>query len=72
MSRHHCHADGCKVPVRPTLLMCAAHWAQVPPSIKEAVNANYRRGQCDDRRPSPEWLRAARAAINAVKGAASE
>lgn len=46
--------------------MCRAHWDLVPNSIRVAVVANYRRGQCDDKAPSGAWVRAARAAITAV------
>jgi hypothetical protein len=64
--RHHCHAEGCALEVPPELLMCAPHWRLVPRELKEAVRAAYRPGQCDDKRPSREWLEAAKAAIAAV------
>lgn len=63
---HHCHATGCRVAVRPQLLMCIRHWRLVPPDLQRAVWRHYRPGQCDDKRPSPDWLSAARAAIDAV------
>jgi hypothetical protein len=63
---HHCHALGCPAEVRPTLLMCAKHWALVPVDLRMSVVRNYRRGQCDDKRPSKEWLAAARKAIQYV------
>jgi hypothetical protein len=66
MSAHRCHARGCKTPVKPQLLMCGRHWALVPVALRWPVIRNYRRGQCDDKRPSAEWVRAARAAIDAV------
>lgn len=46
--------------------MCARHWDKVPPSIQREVWATYRRGQCDDKRPSREWHDAAAAAIGWV------
>jgi hypothetical protein len=46
--------------------MCPRHWSLVPAQLKLAVIRNYRRGQCDDKRPSREWLEAAFAAIAAV------
>lgn len=64
---HHCHAVGCKTPVPPSKLMCPKHWAMVPGLIRASVCATYRPGQCDDMRPSREWLKAARLAINAVR-----
>jgi hypothetical protein len=34
--------------------------------MKSAVYRWYRRGQCDDKQPSKEWIKAARAAISYV------
>lgn len=72
MGRHTCHALGCSTPVSPTLLMCRRHWAMVPTTLRLAVVKNYRRGQCEDRRVSAAWLRAARAAINYVASQENE
>lgn len=66
MSAHLCHARGCRTPVPPKMLMCKRHWRMVPPELQRAVWANYRPGQCDDKRPSQEWMAAANAAIVAV------
>lgn len=66
MSEHKCHATACNTPVPPRMLMCAAHWSMVPKDLQNSVLANYRHGQCDDKRPSREWSRAAFAAICAV------
>ena len=63
---HTCHARGCEVPVRPTLLMCASHWRAVPLKVQREVWQTYRPGQCDDKRPSAEWHDAASAAIGYV------
>lgn len=46
--------------------MCGWHWRMVPRVIQCAVWANYRRGQCDDKRPSRAWHVAADAAIGYV------
>jgi hypothetical protein len=46
--------------------MCSNHWKKVPPEMKEKVYEHYKKGQCDSKRPSNEWLKAARAAINYV------
>lgn len=65
--RHHlCHARGCPTPVKPELLMCLRHWRLVPRDIQARVYATYRRGQCDDMKPSKEWHEAASAAIGYV------
>lgn len=65
---HHCHAVECMVPTRPELLMCPRHWRMVPGHVQRRVWATYRRGQCDDKRPSQEWHQAADAAIGHVAG----
>lgn len=46
--------------------MCYRHWKMVPADLQRAVWAAYRPGQCDDKRPSEEWFKAADAAIEAV------
>lgn len=66
MTAHKCHAKGCETEVAPTSLMCGKHWAMVPGKIKFKVIQHYRKGQCDDKRPSKEWAMAARDAINEV------
>lgn len=66
MTTHHCHAHGCKVVVKPEMLMCLRHWRMVPKDIQRKVWAAYRPGQCNDKRPSEEWHLAADAAILAV------
>ena len=63
---HHCHAEDCTVHVRPEMLMCLHHWRQVPKAVQIRVWVNYRRGQCDDKRPSEAWCRAADEAVAAV------
>jgi hypothetical protein len=63
---HHCHAVLCKTLCKPELLMCPRHWRMVPNNLRWPVIRHYRRGQCDDMRPSREWHIAARAAIRAV------
>ncbi len=46
--------------------MCYDHWHMVPARLKLDVMKNYRVGQCDDKRPTLDWIKAARAAINYV------
>lgn len=38
----------------------------VPIDLQQRVNATYRRGQCDDKSPSDEWIAAAHTAITVV------
>jgi hypothetical protein len=63
---HTCHAEHCDKPVKPEMLMCAKHWRMVPKDVKFRVYRYYRKGQCDDKKPSAEYLAAARSAINVV------
>jgi len=65
--RHLCHADGCTRAVAERFLMCRPHWRMVPRRLQAAVWDAYRLGQELDKRPSDEWLRAADAAIAAVR-----
>lgn len=67
MANHVCHVNRCGARVPPTMLMCADHWRRVPKALRSAVQSSYRRGQCHDKRPSTEWLKAARSAIKAVE-----
>jgi hypothetical protein len=50
----------------PAMLMCEKHWRMVPRDLQSQVWRWYRPGQCDDKRVSPDWLKAARAAIDHV------
>jgi hypothetical protein len=63
---HTCHVPDCNVSVAPRFLMCGPHWAVVPKTLQRAVLQRYRPGQEIDKSPSPEYLEAARAAINEV------
>lgn len=63
---HFCHAKGCSTPCKPEHLMCIRHWKMVPELLKAKVYATYRPGQCDDKKPSEAWRRAAHAAIEFV------
>lgn len=67
-TRSRCYADGCNALTPSRHLMCARHWALVPPEIQAKVNrtarAMWRGGS------TREWLAAAQEARAAV--AASE
>ncbi len=69
LREHFCHALECEVSIDPRLLMCYGHWGLVPKSLKQQVYRTYRKGQEIDKGPSPEYIRAARAAIVAVEQA---
>lgn len=64
---HQCHVHPCDEVVVPEKLMCGPHWKMVPKALQRRVLEHYREGQCADKRPSPEYLVAARTAINAVE-----
>ena len=63
---HTCHARGCTTTVPPRLLMCRRHWRMVPRPLQDAVWDAYAPGQERRKDPSPAYLDAARAAIDAV------
>lgn len=67
VDEHRCHAVFCSRPCAPERLMCPQHWRMVPEEIQKKMWAEYRVGQCDDKRPSSAWLDAANAAIDAVR-----
>jgi hypothetical protein len=66
MAAHTCHAEGCEAVVAPRFLMCPRHWRMVPKALQHAVWEHYRRGQERTKDPSPEYLDAAMAVVNAV------
>ncbi len=66
MANHTCHAIGCDVPTQPRMFMCRRHWAMLPKVNKDAIWANYVPGQERRKDPTPEYLAAAMAAINAL------
>ena len=63
---HTCHATGCNTEVPPTMFACKRHWFMVPKAIRDRIWATYREGQCDDWKPSREYLEAAKAAVISV------
>jgi hypothetical protein len=67
LPKHRCHAEGCQREVHPRLLMCARCWRFVPPALKDAVWKAYRAGQEITKDPSPEYVKAAEAAITSVR-----
>ena len=59
MRVHYCHITGCQAVIRPALLFCSKHWAMVPKDMQKRVYNKYRFGQCDDKNPSRDWVKAA-------------
>lgn len=48
--------------------MCYFHWVHVPTEIQVRVKTHFHRDQCKGlRRPTREWLKAAREAITSVQ-----
>ncbi len=69
---HHCHVNGCQVPVPPKLLMCRRHWKLVPRRLQRAVWVHFNPAQCGpdvEARPLPtkKWHEAADAALRYVE-----
>ncbi len=59
---HLCHWPGCTVAVPPQMWGCRKHWFKLPTWIRRRIWLAYRPGQEKDKRPSAEYLDAARAA----------
>lgn len=75
MKTHHCHAIGCETPTPPRLLMCPAHWRQVPAELQAAVRRAFNPRQCvlgpERVPPSSAWIAAsarARAHVARLEG----
>lgn len=64
--KHHCHARDCETPVPPKLLMCRKHWFMVPRELQNAVWRYYVPGQEIRKDPTPEYMEAQKAAVEAV------
>jgi len=71
---HHCHWPGCTKLVEPKLWGCRRHWYALPPLLRHEIWLHYRPGQEVDKRPSAQYLAAAREAqafagsVNAKSG----
>jgi hypothetical protein len=63
---HRCHAKGCEVEVAPRFLFCPAHWKLLPRPLQQEVWRTYTRDQEIRKDPTPEYLAAQRAAVEAV------
>jgi hypothetical protein len=66
VSAHLCHAKDCTARVPPRMFMCLRHWRMVPVALQRRVWATYVPGQELRKDPTPGYIEAARAAIDAV------
>jgi hypothetical protein len=66
MRAHRCHATKCNVPVPPEMFMCKRHWFSLPQAMRNLIWTTYRRGQCDDMKPSVDYCRAAKLAVTYI------
>jgi hypothetical protein len=58
---HTCHWPNCGKPVPPKLWGCRKHWFALPKPLRDRIWATYRPGQEIDKRPSSEYVEAAKA-----------
>lgn len=63
---HTCHAMNCETAVPPKMWGCQKHWAMVPPDLQAQLWDTYRHGQERRGNPSPAYLRAAAACVQAA------
>lgn len=66
MSKHTCHAEACSEEIPEQRLFCGKHWRMTPKPIQHWVWRTYVPGQERTKTPSPEYLEAQRAAVEAV------
>lgn len=67
--KHICHARLCDEPTNPKLFMCSLHWTMLPTALQVPIRTHFHPDQCKPitgRRPTKEWLKAARVAINYI------
>jgi hypothetical protein len=57
---HTCHWPGCTTPVPPSMWGCKRHWFKLPLRLRNRIWATYRAGQEIDKRPSLEYMGAAK------------
>ena len=57
---HRCHWPGCEVEVPPAMWGCKPHWFSLPKRLRDRIWATYRRGQEVTKRPSDDYLQAAK------------
>lgn len=67
LSKHTCHWPNCGKEVPPAMWGCKAHWFKLPANLRARIWATYRAGQEIDKRPSPEYMEAAKAVQDWIK-----
>ncbi len=65
---HTCHAIDCNKKVPPKMLMCRKHWYMVDKPLRDKVWETYVAGQEITKDPTSKYLKAAKAAIECVRG----
>lgn len=58
---HTCHWPGCQAEVPPRFWGCLKHWRKLPGHLRARILNAYRPGQEIDKRPSVEYVEAAKA-----------
>jgi hypothetical protein len=61
---HTCHHPQCDQAVPAKMFACRIHWYALPKLIRDMIWATYRPGQEITKDPSPEYLEAARIALD--------
>lgn len=67
MANHTCHWPNCGKEVPPAMWGCRAHWFKLPANLRSRIWATYRPGQEIDKKPSPEYMEAAKAVQDWIK-----
>ena len=65
---HNCHWPGCTAHVPPAMWGCRKHWYTLPPELRNRIWATYRIGQERRMDPSRDYLAAAEAVQEWIRG----
>jgi hypothetical protein len=68
VSEHTCHWPGCGKQVPPKLWGCREHWYRLPARLRAEIWAHYRPGQEITKTPSREYIEAAKAVQDWIRG----
>lgn len=52
---HHCHAEGCEVPIEPGYLLCRPHFMALPNSLRRALSEHHGPSVWSDEPASPRY-----------------
>src|SRR5262245_12982747 len=64
---HFCHWPGCKEQCKPAYWGCRHHWFRLPYELRHRIWRAYTIGQESTKRPSEEYIEAARAVQDWIK-----